>query len=117
MDAQTEISTDAAFKKDVIAGLTAYPKYLYSKYIYDKLGDQLFQDIMAMESYYLTNAELEIFETRQAEILQHFSRTGNSYDLIELGAGDGKKTKILLQHLVATNCDLQAYRHQYQCDR
>ncbi|RNC91788.1 MAG: L-histidine N(alpha)-methyltransferase [Allomuricauda sp.] len=89
-----------AFGQEVYEGLTSFPKQLSSKYFYDEIGDKLFQDIMAMPEYYLTNAEMAIFQTRKTEIANLFSRTGKPFSLYELGAGDGKKTKILLQELI-----------------
>lgn len=96
------ISTD--FVKEVFKGLTDYPKHLSSKYFYDKKGDKLFQDIMAMPSYYLTDCEYEILDDHKVEIAHLFSDKGG-FDLIELGAGDGKKTKILLQELSEKQID------------
>ncbi|QTY26107.1 L-histidine N(alpha)-methyltransferase [Flavobacterium sp. CS20] len=92
------------FEKDVIKGLTDYPKHLPSKYIYDQRGDKLFQEIMAMPEYYLTNCEFDILSLHKTEICEAFSHD-KGFDLIELGAGDGKKTKILLKELVAKNYD------------
>ncbi|MCW5520867.1 L-histidine N(alpha)-methyltransferase [Aureitalea sp. L0-47] len=99
MNTTTETILDTEFKKDVYAGLTAFPKYLFSKYIYDKKGDKLFQDIMDLEEYYLTNSEFEIFTENKKAICELFRGNGHGFDLIELGAGDGKKTKVLLRHL------------------
>jgi dimethylhistidine N-methyltransferase len=93
------------FKIDVFKGLTAFPKFLYSKYIYDKKGDQLFQDIMAMPSYYLTNCEHEILSKNASAITEYFSNGTTGFDLIELGAGDGKKTKVLLSELTSQKID------------
>lgn len=90
---------DTAFKKDVFEGLTSHPKYLYSKYIYDKVGDKLFQDIMEMPEYYLTDCEYEILSLHTQAIASFFKGKGHGFDLIELGAGDGKKTKVLLRYL------------------
>ncbi|MEM1259399.1 MAG: L-histidine N(alpha)-methyltransferase [Bacteroidota bacterium] len=87
------------FAKEVREGLTSFPKYLSSKYFYDEQGDALFQDIMAMPEYYLTDAEFEILETQKERITSYFSGQKEPFDLFELGAGDGKKTKILLKHL------------------
>ena len=98
MNPTTSIMLDTAFKKDVLEGLSSFPKYLYSKYIYDAQGDKLFQDIMALPEYYLTNCEFEILDTHTSEIAALFQGNGAGFDLIELGAGDGKKTKILLKH-------------------
>ncbi|WP_417445093.1 L-histidine N(alpha)-methyltransferase [Joostella sp.] len=86
------------FEKDVYKGLTAYPKNLSSKYFYDEKGDKIFQQIMNMPTYYLTNAEYEIIETYRKELANLFDDE-NGFDIIELGAGDGKKTKVLLRYL------------------
>lgn len=90
-----------AFASDVQKGLSAREKFLPSKYLYNKKGDEIFQAIMAMPEYYLTRAEYEIFATCQHEILERFSDKGSRFQLIEFGAGDGMKTKVLLQHFVS----------------
>ncbi len=89
----------SAFEQEVYEGLTTFPKHLSSKYFYDEVGDKLFQDIMAMPEYYLTNSEFDILEANKAEITTLFAEHGAPFSLFELGAGDGKKTKILLQYL------------------
>jgi L-histidine N-alpha-methyltransferase len=94
------------FGQDVHEGLTQYPKYLSSKFIYDEKGDKLFQDIMNMPEYYLTNCEFNILKKHTSLIADYFNGE-KGFDLIELGAGDGKKTKILLQHLVDKNYDFK----------
>lgn len=96
---------DTPFKKEIFEGLSAFPKYLPSKYFYDKKGDALFQDIMAMPEYYLTDCEFEILNTHTEAIAEHFRGKGAGFDLIELGAGDGKKTKILLKYLSENKFD------------
>ncbi|MFD1095022.1 L-histidine N(alpha)-methyltransferase [Salegentibacter chungangensis] len=95
---------DSPFKEDVYKGLSAFPKYLLSKYIYDEKGDKLFQQIMEMPEYYLTNCELGILQTHTAAISDSFNAEAG-FDLIELGAGDGKKTKIILKYLSDKNYD------------
>lgn len=94
----------SAFEEDCYKGLTSEPKYLLSKHIYDNKGDKLFQDIMDLPEYYLTNCEYHILQKHSAEIAEHFSDPGG-FDLIELGAGDGKKTKVLLNQLVENKLD------------
>ncbi|MGB3151057.1 MAG: L-histidine N(alpha)-methyltransferase, partial [Maribacter sp.] len=95
-DTKTTLTNTSEFEKEVYQGLTDNPKHLSSMYFYDKKGDKLFQDIMAMPTYYLTDSEYEILENNKEEISNLFTGFG-SFDLIELGAGDGKKTKILLK--------------------
>lgn len=94
----------SAFEEDCFKGLTGSPKYLLSKYIYDKKGDKLFQDIMALPQYYLTRTEYNILDSHAADIAQMFA-SPKGFDLIELGAGDGQKTKLLLRELTGQQLD------------
>ncbi|MEM9887347.1 MAG: L-histidine N(alpha)-methyltransferase [Bacteroidota bacterium] len=94
---------NTSFAKDIAKGLASNPKRLSSKYFYDAKGDVLFQRIMEMPEYYLTNCEFEIFETHKEALRLAFG--SRAFDLIELGAGDGTKTKILLEHFLAKNTD------------
>lgn len=88
------------FKKDVDLGLSKDPKHLNSKYFYDDIGDKLFIQIMHAPEYYLTRSEFEIFEEQTQEIINAFGIDKSTYfELIELGAGDGTKTKELLKVL------------------
>ena len=93
------------FARDVDLGLSQQPKHLSSKYFYDEIGDKLFQDIMNMPEYYLTNCEFEIFEAHKARILKAIGK--RPFDLVELGAGDGTKTKILLRYFLEQGADFQ----------
>jgi len=94
-----------SFLNDVIRGLSSDPKTLPSKYFYDKKGDEIFQQIMELEEYYLTRAEFEIFQTQKDDILSIFQRTNQAFNLIEFGAGDGYKTKVLLKHFQEQSAD------------
>ncbi len=94
------------FAKEVTEGLTAFPKHLSSKFFYDEIGDKLFQQIMDLPEYYLTNAEFDIFQLHKKDILQSFDNHKEGFDLVELGAGDGKKTKILLKELLDQQYDV-----------
>lgn len=92
------------FKKDVDTGLSAASKHLSSKYFYDKRGDELFIKIMHLPDYYLTRSELEIFQKKSHDIVDLLQVNPNEYfELIELGAGDGLKTKELLKSLKDDN--------------
>ncbi len=98
---------NSMFAKDIIKGLSVREKYIDSKYFYDSKGDEIFQKIMRMPEYYLTNCEYEIFSQQADNILKSFDQSGEGFDLIELGAGDGFKTKVLLQHFQKENLDFQ----------
>jgi len=93
------------FYYDVICGLTENPKRLSSKYFYDANGDKLFQDLMNCEEYYPTKCELEIFSEKTAEICNAIIGDGDTFDLIELGAGDATKSAYLLKYLLEQQAD------------
>lgn len=86
------------FAADVAKGLSATPKSIPCKYLYDEKGSRLFKQIMGLEAYYLTRCETEILESRKADIAALLG-TG-AFNLVELGAGDGAKTRILLACLL-----------------
>lgn len=88
------------FLSDVLSGLSSNPKKLSSKYFYDANGDALFQKIMHTEAYYLTRCEHEIFEQRSQDIAGRLIKDLETFDLLELGAGDASKTRLLLQELL-----------------
>jgi L-histidine Nalpha-methyltransferase len=60
---------------------------------------------MASPDYYLTRSEFEIFDSQNEKIADIFSNHGHNFDLIELGAGDGTKTKVLLEKFVSSKLD------------
>ncbi len=88
------------FLEDVLKGLQSAPKYLQSKYFYDKKGDELFQSIMNCEEYYLTDCELEIFSEQTASLADIIIQQHPDFDVVELGAGDAVKSVYLLKELV-----------------
>ena len=87
------------FAQDVMLGLNSTPKTLPSKYFYDAKGDKLFQQIMALPEYYLTRKEYDVLEGQHEQILAEILALDKTFNLVELGAGDGMKTKILLRYL------------------
>ena len=93
-------TTSNKFADDVLAGLTSEPKSLSSRYFYDDEGSRLFMEIMKLPEYYLTRSEMEIFTEQTADIYKAFSDGAESFDLIELGAGDGTKTAVLIDHFL-----------------
>ena len=93
------------FAEDVRKGLSSTPKYLSSKYFYDDEGSRLFQKIMELPEYYLTRSEFEIFQTRKNEIYEAFCDDCPEFDLIELGAGDGTKTAVLIDYFLRQKAD------------
>ncbi len=97
------------FFHEVWEGLNNNPKSLSSKYFYDEDGDELFQEIMETPEYYLTNCELEIFSQKTNELSAIIMEQGNSFDLVELGAGDAMKSSYLLRDLINKGADMTYY--------
>ncbi|NNE97962.1 MAG: L-histidine N(alpha)-methyltransferase [Pyrinomonadaceae bacterium] len=96
----TKSITNKTFAEDVLDGLSDEPKHLSSKYFYDDEGSRLFQEIMKLPEYYLTRSEYEIFRKQTEEIYQAFDANKGEFDLIELGAGDGIKTSLLVDYFL-----------------
>lgn len=95
------------FAQDVLDGLTSTPKTLSSKYFYDEEGDRIFQQIMNLEEYYLTRSEYQIMEENRDQILDIFKKDTTRFNLVEFGAGDGYKTKVLLDHFLSSGADFK----------
>lgn len=102
-DIQTTDSHD--FAQDVLIGLSQEQKSLPSKYFYDEEGSRLFQEIMKLPEYYLTACEFEILGRQRERILEWIG--AGHFNLVELGAGDGQKTKVLLEHFLDRGADFQ----------
>ena len=93
------------FATDVLIGLSAKSKSIASKYFYDEKGSRLFEEIMKLPEYYLTNCEWDIFRKHKQDILD--SLDGESFQLVDLGAGDAQKTRVLLDHFYHSGADFQ----------
>jgi len=90
-------SLDGCFAEDVLQGLSQTKKSLPPQWFYDERGSQLFQQITEMDEYYLTRCEAQILERFGPEIV---GLVKGRFRLVELGAGDGHKTKILLKNFL-----------------
>ncbi len=96
----TSLPTDRdLFARDVLEGLAKDQPELASKWFYDARGTELFRQIMKSPDYYLTNAEADIFRNCAVPLLQTIGPA--TFDLIELGAGDGSKTQLLIERFLA----------------
>lgn len=93
----------ADFAGDVRRGLSADPKSLFPKYLYDELGSHLFEAICRLDEYYLTRAEGEILARYAGEIVE--SVPGDK-TLIELGSGSASKTREIIEALLCRQREL-----------
>ncbi|MBO0952177.1 L-histidine N(alpha)-methyltransferase [Fibrella forsythiae] len=97
---ETTYLISTALADEVRSGLTQHPKQLSSRFFYDAEGSRLFSEIMHLPEYYLTRSEYEIIDNYKDQWLNLFAANDRPFDLIELGAGDGLKTKLLLTYFV-----------------
>ncbi|MGA7933041.1 MAG: L-histidine N(alpha)-methyltransferase [Kovacikia sp.] len=98
-------STEAMINEgwDVMHGLKQTPKTLPCRYFYDDRGSALFEQITDLPEYYPTRTEQSILENCALEIAQ---LTG-SCELVELGSGSSRKTRLLLEAYGKLHSQLQ----------
>ena len=84
------------FLAQAMAGLSATPRTLPSKFFYDERGSDLFQQICELPEYYVTRTEFEILRRHGAEMAESI---GANAEVVGFGTGAGAKTRMLLQHL------------------
>jgi dimethylhistidine N-methyltransferase len=85
-----------AFATSVALGLSATPKALSPKWLYDPLGAKLFEAITELPEYYPTRTEIALFERC---MIQAVEGLGPGVVVVELGAGSAAKTPLLLEAL------------------
>ncbi|MCC6418265.1 MAG: L-histidine N(alpha)-methyltransferase [Gemmataceae bacterium] len=79
---------------DVRRGLLATEKWLPCKYFYDATGMALFEEICGLPEYYLTRAETTILAEHAPAMLD---LCPPGLDLVELGSGSARKTRLLIE--------------------
>src|SRR2546425_12468273 len=85
-DAHARLKAMAA---DVLQGLSARPRSLPPKYLYDAAGSRLFDEITRLPEYYLTRVEEALLDTLAPTLM----RTGAPRDVVELAYGFSRKTR------------------------
>lgn len=93
------------FANAVRTGLTSKRKFLLSQYFYDEKGSKLFEKISKLPEYYLTKLEGSILASNSDEI----ASICNGVTLVELGSGNSRKTRTILQALLARQESLQYF--------
>jgi dimethylhistidine N-methyltransferase len=84
----------AAFRQDVLDGLSAPVPAIPARWLYDQRGSELFDEITRLPTYYPTRTETALLEQVMPKIAAQLP-TGAA--VIEFGAGSATKTPILLQ--------------------
>ena len=95
------------FAVDVLTGFSSTPKRLSAKYFYDDTGSELFRAITRHEDYYLTRTEFRILQDNCERLAAVFG--GEEIDIIELGAGDGHKSQLIIDGFLAAAIRVNFY--------
>ncbi len=101
------------FALDVLTGFSSESKCLSAKYFYDDIGSELFRAISQHEDYYLTRTEYDILNaisTRLPGMLDE-----DEIDIIELGAGDGHKSELIIDGFLQAGVKVNFYPIDISC--
>ncbi|HET7282446.1 MAG TPA: L-histidine N(alpha)-methyltransferase [Sphingomicrobium sp.] len=94
LDPQASTDPFAAFRSDVLSGLAASIPAVPARWLYDRRGSELFDEITRLPSYYPTRTETAIFHSIMPEVA---ARVPKGAVVVEFGAGSQTKTPILLE--------------------
>jgi dimethylhistidine N-methyltransferase len=83
-----------AFRDDVLAGLSAPIPAIAARWLYDRRGSELFDDITRLPSYYPTRTETALLHDIMPEVA---ALAAWNAAVVEFGAGSASKTPILLE--------------------
>jgi len=76
---------------EIVSGLMAEHRAISSKFLYNKEGSELFEEITRLDEYYPTRTEKGILKRIAPGLMKQYG----TYDIIELGPGDHSKISIL----------------------
>jgi len=85
---------DPAFRTDVLAGLAAPIPAVPARWLYDRRGSELFEEITRLPEYYPTRTETALLELHSGEIAAMLAR---DEAVVEFGSGSSAKTPLLLR--------------------
>ena len=83
----------STFASDVRAGLTASPKTMPARWLYDAIGSTLFEAICLLPWYPITRAETAMLERIAPEVARLLPSVA---EVVELGPGSGEKLARLM---------------------
>lgn len=93
MDAVTSAAADPAFRADVLAGLAAPIPAIPARWLYDRRGSELFEQITELAEYYPTRIETALLQRYSGSVAEI---AGRGDAVIEFGSGSSAKTPLLL---------------------
>jgi dimethylhistidine N-methyltransferase len=94
MDAVRKMVADPAFREDVLAGLSAPVPAVPARWLYDRRGSELFEQITELPEYYPTRTERALLDAISGEVA---AIAGVGDVVVEFGSGSSAKTPVLLR--------------------
>ena len=91
---ETAERVDPAFREDVLAGLSAPIPAIPARWLYDRRGSELFDEITRLPAYYPTRTETALLEKILPDVA---ARVSAGSAVVEFGAGSATKTPLLLE--------------------
>lgn len=88
----------SSFEHDVLAGLSLHHRAIPARWLYDRTGSELFEEITRLPEYYPSRTERAILSAHARHIA---SLTGYGRDVIEFGSGSSTKTPLILEAVEA----------------
>ena len=86
----------SGFREDILKGLDVRPRAIPARWLYDRLGSELFEAITTLPEYYPTRTERSILSHAASEIA---ALIGPKRAIVEFGSGSSTKTPILLSEV------------------
>lgn len=87
---------DPAFRADVLNGLSEPIPAVPARWLYDRRGSELFDEITRLPEYYPTRTETALLQATMPDIAR---LVGSACAVVEFGAGSATKTPILLREV------------------
>lgn len=108
-------------RKEIFRGLQCKNKYISSKFFYDEIGSDLFEQITQLPEYYPSRAEKQILNDLQL----HFISNYKNLNIVEIGSGDPSKISLLLNKIPKNNqlglnyipIDISLSAIEYSCEK
>jgi dimethylhistidine N-methyltransferase len=94
VDPSAAATVDAGFRDDVLGGLSGPIRAIPARWLYDRRGSELFEQITRLPEYYPTRFDTALIEAHCGEVAEI---AGSGHAVVEFGAGSAAKTPILLR--------------------
>ena len=89
-----ELQADPAFRNDVLSGFALERRAVPARWLYDRAGSELFEEITRLPEYYPTRTETALLEKHGGNVA---ALAGPGRAVVEFGSGSSVKTPHILR--------------------